>query len=519
MNRKITGLLLAISIGISAQVFAQDETDALRYSRTTPGGTARAQAIGGTMGSLGGDYSAAHVNPAGLGFFRTNEFVISPGYYFINSSATYRGSTTPDESRSGMQLPNIGVVFGMPTATNSAWKNFSVSLGYNRVANFNNKQFTKANNNEHSLTERWLEDLAFNNIPYDRAGKDFPLGASLAFNTFLVDTALNNGAPNGYKTRVNPRTGILQQDRLEEKGGTDEFAIGFAGNYTDRLYIGGSINISSIHYESHREYAEDDISGNNSNQFDFFELITDRKTDGLGVNVKLGAIYAATSNLRIGAAFHTPTWYNMKDVSSAGLLVNTENFNSPVTGKNENYQTTGDVIGDDGPVEFEYSYRTPLKALGSVSYIFGTNPDISKQHGFVTADVEYVNYATAKYKYKGAYAQQGKDMNTSISNLYKSTVNVRIGGELKFTTLAVRGGFAYYGDPYQNSSVDASIKKISGGVGYRNRGFFADLTYVHTLANDEYFPYFLAQDDGMPVKPAAIDRSGGAVVATIGFKF
>jgi hypothetical protein len=518
MNKKITGLLLAVSIGISAQVFAQDETDALRYSRTTPGGTARAQAIGGAMGSLGGDYSAAHVNPAGLGFFRTNEFVITPGFYFVNSSGTYRGTTTPDESRSGMQLPNLGVVFGMPSSNNSAWKNFSLSLGYNRLANFNNKQYIKGNNNEHSLTERWLEDLAFNNIPYDQAGSVYPLGSSLAFNTFLVDTALSNGNPNGYKSRVNPRTGILQQDRLEEKGGIDEFAIGFAGNYLNRLYLGGSINISTLHYESHREYAEDDISGNNSNEFDFFELITDRKTDGLGVNVKLGAIYAATDNIRIGAAFHTPTWYNMKDISSSSLLVNTENFVSPVTGKNENYQTTSDIT-DGYPVEFEYSYRTPLKALGSFSYIFGTNPDVKKQHGFITADVEYVDYASSKYKFKGEFAQNGRDLNTSISNLYKSAVNVRVGGELKLTTFAIRGGFAYYGDPYKSSSVDASIKKISGGVGYRNRGFFADLTYIHTLANDEYYPYFLAQNDGMPVKPATIDRSGGMVVATVGFKF
>lgn len=80
MNKRTAFLLIAL--GVSAQALAQEEADALRYSRTTTGGTARAQAIGGAAGSLGGDVSAAHVNPAGLGFFRTSEVVITPGFNF-----------------------------------------------------------------------------------------------------------------------------------------------------------------------------------------------------------------------------------------------------------------------------------------------------------------------------------------------------------------------------------------------------------------------------------------------------
>src|SRR5450432_4629058 len=68
---------------------AQLPEDALRMSYTRPSGTAREQAIGGAMGSLGGDISANYVNPAGLGFYKTDEVVISPGWAFDVSKTGY----------------------------------------------------------------------------------------------------------------------------------------------------------------------------------------------------------------------------------------------------------------------------------------------------------------------------------------------------------------------------------------------------------------------------------------------
>ena len=44
--------------------------DALRYSFYPQNGSARNLAIGGAMGSLGGDITATYVNPAGLGFYK-----------------------------------------------------------------------------------------------------------------------------------------------------------------------------------------------------------------------------------------------------------------------------------------------------------------------------------------------------------------------------------------------------------------------------------------------------------------
>jgi hypothetical protein len=55
---------------ISAKAMAQVPEDAVRYSWYPQNGTARTLAIGGAIGSLGGDISAMFVNPAGIGFFK-----------------------------------------------------------------------------------------------------------------------------------------------------------------------------------------------------------------------------------------------------------------------------------------------------------------------------------------------------------------------------------------------------------------------------------------------------------------
>ena len=86
-------------------------------------------------------------------------------------------------------------------------------------------------------------------------------------------------------------------------------------------------------------------------------------------------------------------------------------------------------------------------------------------------------------------------------------------GELKFNTIMVRLGGAYYGNPYKEDK--ANRIKLGGGLGYRNKGFFVDLTYVYAINKDVNYPYRL-QDK--PDDPASIRNNAGNIVATIGFK-
>src|ERR1700754_1459803 len=87
-------LLFIIGVFLCLHLSAQLPEDALRSSWTRPNGTAREQAIGGAMGSIGGDISSAYVNPAGVGVYKTNEFVLSPGWQLFNSTkGAYLGTS------------------------------------------------------------------------------------------------------------------------------------------------------------------------------------------------------------------------------------------------------------------------------------------------------------------------------------------------------------------------------------------------------------------------------------------
>ena len=75
-------------------------------------GTARNQAIGGAMGSLGGDATANMVNPAGLAFYKTSDFILTPAYQFGKGTSSFRGTTNTGADQNNFGLGTSGFVFG-----------------------------------------------------------------------------------------------------------------------------------------------------------------------------------------------------------------------------------------------------------------------------------------------------------------------------------------------------------------------------------------------------------------------
>jgi hypothetical protein len=106
--------------------------------------------------------------------------------------------------------------------------------------------------------------------------------------------------------------------------------------------------------------------------------------------------------------------------------------------------------------------------------------------------------------------------NAAIKEIYKSNFNFRLGGELKFNTWMFRLGGAYYGSPYKSEALKQNRYLASGGIGYRNHGFFADLAYSHAFVNDFNQPYVLSDK---PNTFATQTGSRGNIMATVGFKF
>jgi hypothetical protein len=507
---------------------AQEPADALRYSYITPLGTARTQAIGGAGVSLGGDFSSTFINPAGLAQFKTNEFVFTPGFFMNKNKHNYNDSTYKG-NRSAVNTGNIGFIF----SSNNRWKssnikNTTIALAITQTANFNSNFSYRGLNNNSSYSEKWVEEIIAAGITnVNSIGGTFPNGASQAYETYLVDTATENNQivlKTNADTRLMP---LYQTFNYQTRGGMYEGAFAVALNSNEKLLYGFTIGIPLVNYRRTTTVTERDLSGNTDNNFDNFSFTENLTTSGAGVNLKLGLIYKPVEHFRMGITFHTPSWIFLTDNSDATLTANIENYSKKVNndpGRPTTYTyATSDYI--EGDYQYDYVLSTPWRAAVSLAYVFREISDVTKQKAFITADVELVNYKANSFKSATTDANSGdeqyfRNLNQSIDALYKMAFNARIGGELKFKTIMVRGGFNYMGSPYQKSQLPPGAKASrmipSLGVGYRDKGYFIDLTYSHLIGKDFHVPYILTGNS----YPYANNRfSNGQVVATVGFKF
>ena len=509
--------LLLFSFIVSTVLNAQVPEDALRYSFYPQNGTARNLAIGGAMGSLGGDLNAAYVNPAGLGFYKTAEFVITPGFILNNNKASYRESLNQNKQNS-FGFGTSGMVMGFsnryrPTSSTA------ISFTMTQTANFNNSIQYKGLNNYSSFSEQFAEEFAKSRYSIDEvlsSSSPLPYSSAPALYTYLIDTVTVNGI---YQVKAAPEyildagKALRQEMNKTTKGGITELALGFALNQKDKWFWGGSIGIPLVNYTSNTVFKESDTSGSTTNHFASFEYTDHFTTKGVGANLKLGVIYRPRDYIRLGLAVHTPTYMSLTDKRHTSLSTKLEN---PVA----DFSSTSGTFtnGQDGASD--YGQITPLKAMFSASYVFREVQDVKKQRGFITADIEYVHHKGSRFRTEAKDPTENdkayyKSLNKVVAADYKGSFNFRAGAELKFNIIMARLGFAYYGNPYKDAALKASRMLLSGGLGYRNKGVFIDLTYVHAISKDVNFPYRL-EDRANTF--ATLKQQRGNIMATIGFK-
>ena len=498
--------LFIMTIVLSAGwCFGQEPADALRYSWYTQSGTARQQAVGGAMGSLGGDVSATFVNPAGLAFYRTGDFVVTPGYNFLSNKSSYFGTTEKDKKNyftfgtSGFVIDGGG--------NSKKWRAYSIAV--NRTANFGSNIWYAGQNTQSSYSQKFLEEIRNDNVKdANVVAENYPFGTSLAFNTYWIDTV--GGGTNGnfqFQRRaanVLAANGVLNQANfIESTGGITEIALAMATNFNNKFLFGGTLGIPILSYKRHETYIEGDPTTDPNNKFESAQFEDELKTNGVGINLRIGLIYKPSEFVRLGLAIHSPTYYGLTDKYTATVTTNTETYQGLMT-------QSSTIFTNNAPSEFKYTLWNPYRIIGSASYVLREVQDVSKQKGFLTADIEYVNYKFPTFSAESGNSDQSakdylKTVNKAIDRAYKGAVNFRAGGELKFTTIMVRLGGAYYSD----------LHRLSIGAGYRNKGFFVDVAYTYTMTKDVNFPYRLQYS---AYSGANIKGSGSNVLLTVGFK-
>jgi hypothetical protein len=488
---KKLSLLILLTLCFCLPLFSQNASDALRYSRIIYGGTARFQGLAGAFGAVGADFSTLATNPAGLGLYKGSEWSITPSGFISHSSSVYNGDAS-SATRGNFALGNIGFVLSIPSSKKSSggFKNFNFGIGLNRQNDFNNTMIMQGPNYSSSMMTDWVNILNSQYLTESNIDQKYPFDIALATNAnliYLSDSANRiyaNDAPNG---------GVYQQKTVYTYGSMNEFDISFGTNYDDKLYIGATIGIPFLRYFENNEYQEVKID----ESIPYFRTLSynqSLETHGTGINFKVGVIYRPANWVRIGAAIHTPTYYGfMRDAWSSSMFATYDS----VLVNNSQYSPIGN---------YDYHMTTPFRAIGSIAFLIG-------QFGVVSGEYEYVNYNQARFSSMDAY--EFDDVNTEIKSSYTAPVNIRCGTEWRIQDFRIRGGFAYSGVPYQNSNINNGKKyTASGGVGYRGRLFFVDLTYVWSQTDQEYYFY-----DSNLVNPVYNTITSSTILTTLGIRF
>lgn len=512
-------ILVVLIAAVGTFAFAQTEYDAFKLTQTELSGSARYMSMGGAFGALGGDATALKDNPAGLGVYRSSEIAATLNSIVQNTTSTW-GNTQSKEDLYKTKLNSFSYVMAMPRweEKNSGLLSSNFSFTFNRLRNFNRK--VSAENlvgTDDSFTDFLADfskgyaetDLQENDNysdPYENP--DNAWLSVLGYQNFLINPLEGKMWESFQKNgKVFPSTYLF------ETGSVSEYGIGWGGNFNNNLFLGANLNMQDLSYNLHSSISENFAQGGG------FDLTTAMSQTGVGFNLKLGAIYLPTNNLRLGVSFHTPTIYSVSEYT------NIDNF------------STSEIAKAYLPLQgysHDFKITSALQAQASAAYLFG-------KKGLVSVEYNYINYPGMRLGLEDGNTKYYQDENQNMANVYMAGQNLKFGAEYKLNpSFALRAGYAMMKSPanagYQqgkslklnsaNTNTEYfnqfDTKYMTIGAGYRAAGWFLDLAYAQKIQDEDMYPYQVLRYSGNQitniVTPAAVNTTTHNIVVTLGIK-
>jgi long-subunit fatty acid transport protein len=519
--KKITLFLIAVLFSLGV-VKAQNAMDAYRYSKNDLTGTARSVSMGGAFGALGGDISGIAINPAGIGVYRNSEIVTTLNFQNsgtqtqtqINDLQGMRYGDKMNESKFNFSFDNLAFVTTFPL-NNDVAPTLNVGFSYNRLKSFDRTYRVVAGGLSRSLTDHMADMSTAIGKPASSVNLD---GVSddqmwdiwnnqnwltiLGYNSKLINE--DNGK---YKSAVE---GLYAANNLfaREKGSVSSYDFNMGTTFSDVLSVGLTLSMTDINYRLYSIYTEEFGAGGSDKGYDMENSL---RTDGTGWQVKAGVIVKPVQELRIGVAYHSPTWYNMTDRFFTDLTHDLRGLvGKDISGINLDYGkglsdkdfplTIGSYNGEDAAV-MDYQYRTPDKWTFSLAGVIGSKAIIS-------ADYELTNYGNMKL-----YDRNGRDfdayLNPLIEKSFRAASTVRVGAEYRFTDkFSGRVGYAWMQSPVKTEvktsndniitdgravtqyALDGDAHYITYGLGYKiTPQFYTDIAFVMKSQKDDFYAF------------------------------
>ncbi|MCL2650387.1 MAG: outer membrane protein transport protein [Candidatus Azobacteroides sp.] len=548
-------LFLAISF-FASWVYGQGQMDAFKLSGTDLSGSARGIAMGGAFGALGGDITGVSQNPAGIGVYRSSEVVGSLGLASVNTETNTLGNKVND-SKFNFSLDNFAYIAYMPLT--GSVKAFNLGFSYNRLKNFGRNYHSVGNGLTSSLTD-YMADYTtlpkkggypypdnlssydtngnFDTWPYEPQ-QNLPWISVLGYNGGLI----NDNGERYISPLIGPQAtreyGDLQNvDRIysvSERGHIDSYDFTMGANISDILYLGLNFSVTDLRYSLRSRHTEEFERGEN---FDGgggggFDLDNSLETSGSGFQVTAGALFRPIDELRIGVAYHSPTWYNLTD--SYFAQVNYEGWYMDDNGEWV-WPNNGLTANTPGNASADYKLRTPDRWVMSMAGVLGTKVILSVDYEY--SDYSRMNLGTQYGLFDFGYAQQ----NDFISQDFKGASTLKAGLEYKVTPqVALRAGYTWMQNPLEASfksggvevlpnetvtayTLDGDANYYSIGAGYRfTPNFYMDFAFSFKQQTNELYTYSPIWDDnGAPLVEsvsAKLKNNTNRGILTLGYKF
>ncbi len=502
--KKISLFLTAalFSLGV---VKAQNAMDAYRYSKNDLTGTARSVSMGGAFGALGGDVSGIAINPAGIGVYRNSEVVTTLNFQNSRIETETLNGGKIDESKFNFGFDNLAFVTVFPLNSDVA-PTLNVGFSYNRLKSFDRKYRMGAGELNKSLTDHMAEISTGRGKPASSVNLDGVSGNQmwdiwnnqdwltvLGYNSSLINETSSGKYESSTKDLY-----VANNLYAREKGSVSSYDFNIGTTFSNVLSLGLTLSMTDINYRLYSIYTEEFGDGGINRGYDMENTL---RTDGTGWQVKAGVIVKPIQELRIGVAYHSPTWYDMTDRFFTDL-------NHDLTGlkgiadipSDYTKGTVGTYNGEDAAV-MDYQYRTPDKWTFSMAGVIGTKAIIS-------ADYELTNYGNMKL-----YDRDGRDFSTDpnsyVKKFFRTASTVRVGAEYRFTDqFSGRVGYAWMQSPVKKEvkvsddyiitdgraitqyALDGDAHYITYGLGYKiTPQFYTDIAFVMKSQKDDFYAF------------------------------
>ena len=469
MKKTILFILALYTLALNAQSLSYVD-QAVLFSSDDNYGTARFTAMGGAFGALGGDMTAADINPAGLAVFNSTGFSTTLSYRETNTKSTFYG-TSINNSDDYFRFSQIGGVVAIPNHGNSDFKKITFGFNYNLIKDYNNNYAVQGNSGIASFIDDPnlnFDDDDTNDVFYRNVDEQFF---------------------SNYTSGIN-----------------DRFSFSLATQYKDLLYLGVSLSFQNIDFFQNAYYEELNNDGN-GNLLDAFnnQFLT---TYGNGFNFGFGAILKANKNLRIGLSYQSPIWY---DITERFIITDPDSIytDTPypwVDGELDIIVSNNEdgYFNETIPNFFDYNLNTPSKLTGSLAYVFG-------QNGLISFDYTYRDYASTKLKPSSSFIDENNDLNKILNG----TSSFKIGTEWRMKNFSFRGGYRYTENPYKQARSSNNTTGYSFGLGIKlSKTINFDFAFDNTIYSDSYA--FINSEN---VAPAKLDIDINSFTSTLVINF